>query len=228
MDCLIFSRWLAERDVYDVSEADKALKHTLICEECKRKLNLDEELDHLIFRALKPIDMPDSLQSKVDLSLDRVSGKSSRKSYAWYGVIPVALAAMVIFFITFPFSSGITSMDELGEYVIADHSAHDDSVLVVDKPESLGQLEGGGVDYASVMSELPQNYSFVGARICLLADCKAIHMVYLNEGRRFSLYIVNADDVDFRLSQGRQYSMSMGEQVVKFWKNGGNIYAMTS
>lgn len=228
MDCLNFSKWLEERDLYDVSEADKALKHTLQCYECKRKLRLDEQLEQVVFDAMKPVAMPDSLQSKIDMNLERVSQDSAKRSYGWYGIVPVAIAAMIVFFVAFPFSSGISSMDEMGKYVIGDHNAHDDSVLVIDKPESLNQLEDGSIEYASVKSELPQDYQFVGARICPLGDCRAIHIVYQDNGKRYSLYIIKAVDVDLKLSSGRQYTMTMGEQVVKFWKKDGNIFAMTS
>ena len=226
MDCLTFYKWLENRDMHDVSEADKALKHTTECEECLRMLHFDEHLDKRIFDALKPAEMPDSLKSKVDLSLDRVSSNPSKRLNSWYGIIPVALVAMVIFFISFPFSSGITSMDELGKYVIADHNAHGDSVLVVTEPEKINTLGPTQIEYESVKRRLPQNFSFVGARICPLGDCSAIHMVYQNEGKRVSLYVVNANDVNFSLSYGRQYSITMGEQVVRFWKKDGNIYAM--
>ncbi len=228
MDCLIFSKWLEERDLYDVSEADKALKHTEKCSECKRKLGLDEQLDKFIFEAMKPVAMPDSLQSKIDMNLEKVSQRTSKRRYSWYGIIPVALAAMIVLFITYPFSSGITSIDEMGKYVVGDHNHHGDSVLVIDKPENLSQLKDGGIEYASVKSELPQNLTFVGARICPLGDCPAIHMVYKNKKKRYSLYIVSLADVDFSLSLDREYTMTMGEQVVKFWQKDGNIFAMTS
>lgn len=228
MDCLTFSNWLENRDMHDVSEADKALKHTTGCGECQRKLRLDEQLDRQIYDAMKTVAMPGSLRSKVDMSLDRVSNNRSKRMNRWYGILPVALAAMVIFFISFPFSSGISSMDELGKHVIADHNGHDDTVLVVSKPEKINTLGAAQIEYASVKSGLPENFTFVGARICPLGDCSAIHMVYMNEGKRVSLYVVRADDVNFSLSYGRQYTITMGEQVVRFWKNDGNIYAMTT
>ncbi len=226
MDCLTFSKWLENRDTFDVSEADKALKHTLQCGECKRKLGLDEQLDHLIRGAMKAVAVPDSLQSKIDFSLDRVSAKQPKRNYGWYGIITVAIAAMIAFFVIFPSPSGIISMDELGKYVISDHSVHDDSVLVVDNLKSLNQL--GDFDYDVVKSELPQDFAFVGARICPLGDCQAVHMVYLNEGKRLSLYIVKVDDVSFSLSSGRQYTMTIGDQVVRMWKKDNHIYAMTA
>lgn len=228
MDCLTFLKWLENRDMHDVSEADKALKHTTQCGECQRMLRLDEQLDKRIFNAMKPTTVPDSLKGKVDLSLDSVSSNSSKKMNNWYAVIPVALVAMIVFFVSFPFSSGMTSMDELGKHVIADHSAHNDTVLVVTTPEKINTLGSAQIQYDSVKSSLPENYRFVGARICPLGDCSAIHMVYLNEGKRVSLYVVKANDINFSISYGRQYSITMGEQVVKFWKKDGNIYAMTT
>lgn len=228
MDCLTFSKWLENRDMHDVSEADKALKHTAICRECQRKLSLDEQIDNLIYRAMEPVVMPEFLQNSIDLNLDRVGNRPSQKRKLWYGLLPAALAAMVVFFVVFPFSSGIRSMDEFGKHVIADHTGHDDSVLVVAELKALDSLDPDFVQYAKIKSELPQDSRFVGARICPLGDCSAVHLVYSKEGKRQSLYIVREEDVDFSLSLGRQYTMTAGEHLVRFWKKDGRIYALTS
>lgn len=226
MDCQAFSNWIENRDMYDVSEADKALKHTVQCIDCKRKLQLDEQLDDLLAEAMKPVTMPASLADKVELNLDRMTEKKAATKYGWYGAVSAVLTVVVIAFLYFPFSSGIPSIDELGKHVIADHGGHDDTVLVVSKPDDLYKLGSLAASYDAVKTQLPEGYTFVGARICPLGDCKAVHMVFTEKDKRISLYLVKTDDVDFSLSADRKYSMTMGDQVVNFWKRGAYIYAM--
>ena len=76
------------------------------------------------------------------------------------------------------------------------------------------------------MAELPGGYSFVGARICPLGECLAIHMVFLNDNQRVSLYLIQVKDVDFSLSSKRRYSLEEGGQTIQFWKKGKYVYAM--
>ena len=225
MDCLHFSKWLENRDMFDVSEADKAIKHSDACENCNAKLQFDEHLDRLLFKAMQPVEIPKSLSDTVDINLDRMSNPKSRKKYGWYGLFSAAAAAMIILIFSFPFSSGIPSMDELGKYVIADHDHHGDAVLVVRNPEDLQQLGDIAMPYSTVKAQLPAQYSFVGARICPLGECQAVHLVYLDKGKRVSVYMVKVKDVAFSMSSGKQYTVSSKEQVVSFWKKGKYIFA---
>jgi hypothetical protein len=226
MDCLKFVDWLENRDLYDVSEADVAVKHAESCKECQAKLHLDEQLDKFIYKALRKEDMPISLPGNVDLSLDRMSDNRSKMSYRWFGAFSAAVAVMVVFVITMSFSPSIPSIDDMGQYVIADHTHHGDNVLVVDKLENLRDLGNIEVSPQDIMGQLPQGYSFVGARICPLGDCNAVHMVFRHENKRVSVFLIKTADVDFSLSPGRRYSMEEGSHTVQFWENGKYVYAM--
>lgn len=226
MDCLKFSDWLENRDLYDVSEADVAVKHAESCKECQAKLRFDEHLDKFIYNALRKEDMPRSLPGNIDLSLDRMSDNRSKMSYRWFGAFSAAVAVMAVFVITMTFSPSIPSIDDMGKYVIADNNHHGDAVLVVDKLENLGTLGKIEVSSEEIMGQLPQGYSFVGARICPLGECYAIHMVFRHDNKRISLYLINTEDVDFSLSPERRYSLAEGSQTIHFWKKGKYIYAM--
>jgi len=227
MDCLQFSQWLENRDTFDVSEADKAQKHTAVCQECRAKLTFDEKLDEAIFSAMKEVDLPKGFAGKIDLSLDRVMVSSPRKKYGLYGMFSAVIAVIMVVAVSFTLAPtpSISSMDELGRYVITDHGHHDDSVLVVENPLELEQLGDLAIPYESVKKELPESYSFVGARICPLGECESVHLVYLDNGRRISVYLVKNKDVGFSLSPGKQYTMSSENQTVSFWKKGGYVFA---
>lgn len=226
MDCLKFSNWLADRDMYDVSEADKAIKHTEVCRDCLAKLHFDEQLDKYMYSALQKTDMPASLRGRVDVSIDGMSAHRSTSRYRIFGVFSAVLAVMLVFALAVMFSPTIATVDEMGRYVIEGHTRHDDSVLVIDDIDNLAQLGEVDASPAEVMAQVPAGYTFRGGRICPLGECEAIHLVFYHNNRRVSLYLIKTGDVDFTLSPDRHYSMQEGSQMVRFWKKGGYVYAM--
>lgn len=226
MDCLKFSNWLENRDLYDVSEADVAVKHAESCKECQAKLHLDEQLDKFIYKALRKEDMPSSLPGSIDLSLDRMSENRSKMSYRWFGAFSAAIAVMAVFVITLSLSPSIPSIDDMGKYVITDHNIHGDDILVVHNIDNLGSLGNIDVSPREIMRQLPKDYLFAGARICPIGECKAVHMVFYHNNKRVSLYLINIEDVDFSLSPDRRYSLEEGNQTINFWKKGDYVYAM--
>lgn len=227
MDCLDFCKWLESRDIYDVSEADKALKHSTGCSSCQDKLRVDEQLDEIIYEAMQREEMPGNLRDKVDLSLARMSEVPSKTRYGLYGAFSAAVAIVFVVGFFFSYSPPIPSMEKMGRHVIADHTGHGDGILVVHDLENIGRLGDFSLTSALITSQVPESYSFVGARICPLGDCKSVHIVFLDKGRRVSLYVIKDGDVDFSLSNAQHYNMNAGEQTVNFWKKGKYVFAET-
>jgi len=226
MDCLQFSNWLENRDIHDVSEADMALKHAQKCEDCRAKLRFDEQLDKLIRGALGKEEMPNSLPGRIDLSLDGMTSGRSRMSYRWFGAFSAVLAVMLVFAISFLFSPALPTVDDMGQYVVADHTEHDDSVLVVREFENIYRLGDLTLSREEIAAELPEGFTFVGARICPLGECEALHMVMHQNDRRISVYLIRDKDMDFSLSPNGRYSLQEGSQTVQFWKKGNYVFAM--
>ena len=226
MDCLKFSNWLANRDTFDISEADKALKHSATCQDCTAKLKFDEQADKLISSAMQQVEMPASLRDKVDLSLDGIAEKQSKGKLGWYGAFSAAIAAMVVFALSFTLSPSIPSVDEMGKYVVYDHGYHGDAILAIDKLSDISQLTDVEIDYKQIEKQFPADYSFVGGRLCPLGDCPSVHLVFNHNGNRVSLYLIKTTDVDFSLSPGQQYTTRYNKQTVKFWQDGQFVFAM--
>ena len=228
MDCLHFCRWLESRDLHDVSEADKAMKHAASCPPCQGRLHFDEHLDGQIFEAMAKEPMPSEMEARIDISLERTAEKAPTYRFRLYGALAAVLAAMVVLVLPFWPSASIPSLDLMGRYVVADHTGHGDDLLVIDHPSNLGRLGDLGIDYGTIRGELPPSFVFVGARICPLGECEALHLVFKDGTRRVSVYLVKTGDVGFSLSGGSRYSISAGQQTVHFWKKGGHIYALVA
>lgn len=231
MNCDKFTDWLENRDLHDVSESDKAMKHAAECSGCMAKLEFDEKLDELLFASLQPVDMPQSLMHKIDLNLEGIGvQKKKSKRLNWYGAVSALLVASFVFFLSFPFSEpeNIASMDELGKYVIYNHDYINESHMVVKSEDEMNQLGGFDMPFKSLLKNFRKGYTFLGARICPLGDCQSVHVIYDHDNKRVSVYLVRAEDVDFRISEGKKYSVNDGSDTVHFWRNGDYILAMIS
>ena len=226
MDCLQFTNWLENRDIHDVSEADNALKHAKICKDCQAKLLYDEKLDKLIRNALGKEQMPSSLAGRVDLSLDGMTTRRSRMGYRWFGAFSAVVAIMLVFAISLVFSPSLPNIDDIGQHVVIDHTKHDDSILVVRELDNIYRLGDLTLTRAEIAAELPQGATFIGARICPLGECEAIHMVLRQNDRRISVYLIRENDMDFSISPNGKYTHKEGSQIVQFWKKGDYVFAM--
>ncbi len=228
MNCDLFYNWLEERDMHDISEADQALKHAEKCEHCSDLYQKDEQLNSLFTSEMAPIAMPKRLQNRIDLNLDQPGILEKTTSSWWAKIVPLGVAAMLLIYLVFPFSAGFKSMDTMGQYVFADHVGHGDDHMMVRDLANLAHWCEGKVDFAVEKPEMPDNYKFIGARICSLGEYDSVHLSYMTEGKRVSLYLVDAEDVSFSLRKGRKYAMSMDGYEIHFWKKDERVYALIS
>ncbi|MEE4241775.1 MAG: hypothetical protein V2I36_09915 [Desulfopila sp.] len=228
MNCIEFAKWLENRDIHDISEADRALKHAALCQDCAHLLRMDEQIDTLVRKAMQRVAMPEALPGSIDLSLERTRVPSSGRKYGLYGVLGAVAALLTVFFVAFLVSPSLLSLDDMGRFVIADHRSHDTSVLTINSIDGISRLSGGKIGFAEVRSEVPENSVFIGGRLCPLGDnCLAIHLVFSHNGKIFSLYLIEEKDVSFSGSDGRYYLISEGGENVRFWKKGDYVYGLT-
>jgi hypothetical protein len=227
MNCLEFTDWLENRDIHDISEADRALRHAAGCRKCAALLRMDEKLDTLIRQAMQRVDMPDRLPDGIDLSLERVSSRSGGRKYAFYGICSAVAALMAVFFVAFLFVPRLPSIDDMAGYMVVDHTSHDDSSLTINRLEEIPLLVDHAIDHGRVQSEVPAGSVFIGGRLCPLGrDCLALHLVFIHQGKRISLYIIEEKDVTFPRSAEHYQLLHEGGENIRFWKKGKFVYGM--
>lgn len=226
MDCEKFTAWLENRDIHDISEADRAHRHALECKGCATLLGCDEMLDDCIRTRLARVNVPEGFEQRIDLSLDRSGTRRGRRSLI--GAFAVMCLALVMFF-TIPQGENFTTMDELGGFVLADHLDHGGNTAIFD------QVPGASVWFAEHLEErvdpprLPKpGYEFAGARFCKLGHCQAVHMVYRYKGRLVSLFLMDEKEVGFHMENDRNYMLDLTGNEITFWKQGGKVFALVS
>ncbi len=229
MDCKQFQAWLEQRDLSDLSEADRAARHKISCFNCRELAAKDEMLDKTIARGLAKERLPDHLEKLVVLNLG--AGSSSPRRFSPWIIKGASAAAGVIalLLVLFLVPSDNTARKKFGSALALDHielGRKHPVDKVVNLPDWLG-------DHAQFGATLPASSSFyglelIGARICVIGNCTTVHLVYRDSGRFVSLYIIDAKQVPAALQEGKTYTSSADGLQVKLWRENHQVYALIS
>lgn len=225
MKCEKFEAWLENRDMHDVSEADKAYRHAEDCSHCCQLLKNDESLDRFIADSLCCEPMPSSLKNTIDLSLDRaIPGKSKK------GILAAVALCFVLVIAVFTFNQEqqrFVTMDEMSRFMQADFLDHGQVTAIYDPVGDPGLwLSEHSVSEVQPPMTLLAGYSVKGARFCQLGHCRAVHMLYEKDGKLVSVFVVGEDEVGFHMEKNRLYSLAMGGNSVKLYRQGKYVYAL--
>lgn len=228
MDCKEFQTWLEDRDLSDLSESDRAARHSASCSNCRALAAKDRLLDKTIARGLEREPLPAHLEKIVALNLG--SGRSTRRFSPWMIKCASALTgilALLAVYLVMPDDNA--ARNQFGTALAQDHEALEQAHPidpVVNVPDWLAS-------HADFKATLPASFGLygfelVGARLCVIENCTTVHLVY-REGDRFvSLYIVDAKQVPASMSEGKTYSSSAGGLKVKLWRENHQVYGVVS
>ncbi len=226
MDCTTFRSWLENRDTYDLSEADRAMKHAVQCAGCKDLLQKDEELDRFVAKMFQYEMMDERMYGKVDRSL----GEPGRKRGIMGGLTAAVamVAVVVLFFVFMPAPGNFSSMDELGRYVVQEHRDHGRVTPLFEKIENVTKWGQDNLQHSFKVNTLPAgNIKIVGGRVCTIKDCEFAHFLYQDEQKLYSLFVVSGDEIGFDLEPGRIYSLTVSGTELQVWQNQRMVYALT-
>lgn len=228
MKCESFAAWLENRDIHDVSEADKAYRHAEECSPCCELLKKDEMLDRFIAASLCCEPVPASLKNSVDLSLERSTPSSSGRGLI--ATVSVMCLAVVMFFgFTTGDDKGFSSIDEFGNFLQADYRDHGQSSAIFEPVNDLNVwFAANAQGLGSPPEQLVGGYVVKGARFCHLGHCKAVHMIYEKDGVLVSLFVVDESEIDFRLESEKVYSFNIDGDSIQLYKSKDQVYALVT
>ena len=226
MNCSNFTSWLENRDTYDLSEADRAMKHATQCANCKGLLQKDGELDQFVAKMFQYEKMDVRMFSQINLTL----GSSPKKTGVKGGIIATAAMMVVaaLFFFLSPTSGNFSSIDELGKYVLLDHEDHGRTLPLFEEIENVEEWSQSNLHYSFNLKGLPaKNMKMVGGRVCAIKNCNFAHIIYQKEEGFHSLFVVTKDEIGFHLEPGRIYSTTVAGVELRIWQQQKMIYALT-
>ncbi len=227
MKCEEFTAWLENRDIHDLSEADRAHKHAADCRSCCVLLKKEEVLDQFVARSLAAQPFPDGLLDRIDLSIDNPRQKRSGRG----AIAAIAAMCLVIatFFVFNAQQQRFISMDELGTFALADHNDHFQLPAVFEQVTDAGAwLVANNEQHTLPPGQLTEGYSVKGARFCTLGHCQAVHMIYEKNGKLVSVFVVDDAEVGFHLDPDRVYTIAIGGNSVKMIRQKDRVYALVT
>ncbi len=96
-------------------------------------------------------------------------------------------------------------------------------------PQDLAAWGKENIGIQITAPELPfANARLIEVSKCTLGDCATAHLVYMDNGKRFSVFIIPENEADFTLSSKRKYTVEIDGHQVKIWKVDHQVYALVT
>ncbi len=227
MDCKRFEEWLAVREPSDKAGWQVASEHAADCPVCARLLDADDRLEAVLSKELCCEQAPERLRSSVAL-IAREPQPRSRPRRTWLVLPPAALAGLTLFLLVFnPFASEFTSIENIAR--LAEKNHHVGYTMQFHATEILDVAAWfrDRVPFEVVLPELAEKgYEFLGGRKCSIGRRDAAYLSYNKDGKRYSLFELDAADVRVEMVEAQTYLYPVGDCVVEIWKAGDRVFAL--
>ncbi len=227
MDCKEFHLWLENRDIYDLSEADRALRHSEQCDNCKILLGGDQQLDKRIREMFQYDKVPDTLLRNVNRRLE--SRARVRKRWGKYLALPVLFAVSLALFLILQPSENVIAIEALGRSVVLDHLDHGSPDTAFEKIVNIKQWSGERLNRPFVLKDLPEKgFTVVGGIICTINNCNFAHLLLTGKDGYASLFVAQEKDIHCKLTSGKMYSVHVEGKKVRLWKKDAMVYLLVA
>ena len=229
MNCVEFESWIQDINTHDPAVRQAATSHMADCPRCEKLYTLDRAIERQFSEALAEIDPPGDLYAKIkqDLPFEPVG---RRKPARRWQIAAPALAAAVIVLIVFSIYPGglIRDLDHMGSLAMANHlDNRQDMAFEAGEIDDIAAWFVKRIGFAAAPPELPgQGFVFQGARQCKLGSSDAAYLYYKKNGKKCSLFILNPDDLKFKLKRNKNYFVDNKNHAVRVWTEDGLVYAM--
>jgi len=229
MKCKEFKQWMQDHETVEMT--DSVRDHLESCSNCQQIFTLDQQLDEKLRTLLQPVEVPELLRERLDQNLSGAGYRKRRYGMSWKKWVPVLATAALLVFLLLPFvgrQNSFSSMDQLSQYAITDHTNHGLMDISVSVLNDLGAWAIDELGYSVSWPEVPGEAKLIGATKCRLGNCDTVHLIYSQMDTRFSVYVFSEKKAAFSMAAGRVYSLKIGKHNVKMWKSGNQVQAMVT
>ena len=217
----------------DTDESDPGLtaterEHLEKCKSCSKLMKLDQELDAVIREELQQIEVPERVKEKLRQNMSAETGSPQVSIFKWVAVPALAMAAMLVIFLL-PHGGSFSSMDDIGQLAITDHESHLGRACNKGIPADLAAWGKETIGLAITAPALPfADSELIGVSKCVLGDCETAHLIYVRNGKRFSVFIFPEKEAEFSLHKDRNYTLDFENHRVTIWKSKQQVYALVT
>ncbi len=229
MKCAEFKIWLFDKNDHDQGPDQEAKLHRLSCSRCEKLYTLDQLMEERVRESFVAVNPPADLITRIKYDGRYADIDEPGPALRWK-ILAAALATAVIICVVLikPFSGQIRDIDEIRSLVLANHLNNDMNMAF--KAGQINDVSAWFAERIGYPVKAPdmagRGFTFKGWRQCTLGHKKAAYLIYEKEGKKCSLFVINPDDLGFKLEQDRSYSVKEYDHSIKLWSDDGLVYAM--
>jgi len=235
MICKDFENWVRSRNIFEQEDGSAGKRfntHLDTCPACSGIYTVDQALENRIKAVLGPEKLPDGLVDQVNISIDHAIEALTPGASSPYKKIGLAAGFLLIAAIAalFFFNQPVRydTLHQLGESIVAGHLEGDTAMsFTADQIDQARIMMSRELQFNVVLPNLKdQGYTLLGGRVCALGKCKIAYLFYRKLDKICSLFILDYDQLNFKMADGSQFTNSMKGLNTRIWKKNGQVYAL--
>jgi hypothetical protein len=231
MDCNQYREWLENRDLSDISESDRAGSHSGECPQCSELTEKDEMLDKAIAGTMRKEPLPEHLEKIVAMNLSSSVSPTRRFSTGFIKLASLSAGIAALLLVMFLIPSDFTHLNDFGTALARDHG-----VILRNHPVDSVREETLPTwirNHADFPASVPASFSkegleLFGVRICVIENCRTVHLIYNSAEGFVSLFIIDADELPGSLKEGKRLAFTQKGSRIEMWREGGQVFARVS
>jgi hypothetical protein len=230
MNCRNFKDWFENGGAGNAGDLKQAMHHVEDCRECRRLYQLDAEIERRIKAGFPVAEPPGQLYQRIEMD---IMPPMVKKSGFWinqrYIVPTFVFLTIFLLWVFLPIQPAI-SIGELGGYALVEHLNAD-----MDMDFRAGDISDLSVWFSrhlhlpdEVQRLKARGLSFLGGRKCVLGGKDVVYLFYEKDGRKVSLFIMDAADVaSKRLKEIKRCHIEYEKgNEIEIWKDRNMICTM--
>jgi anti-sigma factor RsiW len=229
MNCKRFEIWLLVRDQAREADATEAMAHAADCVRCREMLRLDDAAESALKSGLGRVEAPASLRASVRLAADRGGTGKARRRWPLLALPASGLTALALLLIVIfqPFGSSLSSIEQIARLAEQSHFAGYTMQFRAGEVSDLAGWFRDKLDFEVAPPDLAhRGLEFLGGRKCALGGKDVAYLFFEQDGKRYSLFQLDAGDVKVELKEGQTYRYPIHDCVVELWKERNRVYVL--
>lgn len=230
MECKHFKEWLPVREPSDTASDKEARKHARTCSTCARLLAVDDELEKTLRNDFCRTEAPVRLHTSVAMIAEEPPRLKRRPRWPWLAIPSAALPALALLLLVFwPLGQGLTSIESVARLAEKNHMAGYTMEFQAGEVMDVSAWFDGRLAFEVVRPDLSgRGFEFLGGRKCSLGKEDIAYLFYAKDGKRYSLFELDAKNVQVELLEDRIYRYPVRDCIVEIWKEANRVFVLVA
>ncbi len=181
-------------------------------------------MDKSLAEGLGREEVPARLRASVAL----IAEEPSRQQWSWLAIPSAALTGLALLLLVFlPFGSDLSSIEGMARLAEQNHLADFTMMFRADQGDEIAGYFQDKLPFEVTLPDLAgRGFEFLGGRKCSLGNEDIAYLFYSKDGKRYSLFELDAKDVQVEILETRVYRYPVGNCIVEIWKEADRVFVL--